>query len=107
MNYMKALKTFTASVVLACSAGSVSAGSNSNYLFLRSNTEADSMTLAFTGKPPFRNRHVLNAKRRAHAEQLNKANTERTEMSALEIKDKDKQVRKSTRKRYGHPFHRR
>lgn len=101
------IKKCAISFMLVTGASCVFAGSDSNYQYLRSHTDSEVITLAFAGKPPFKNRHILNSKRREQAQQLSKANIEKTELSALEIHEKGEQLRKSTRKRYGHPFHRR
>lgn len=77
-------------------------------LFLSNYTPAETITVAFKGKPPYRNRLQISRKRKS--ENTNSSATrgiERTEIYALEITDEVETSSKkaSTRRRHGHPYH--
>lgn len=95
---------------LSILAGSAMAEPQRGNLFLPSVTPAKMITAGFTGKPPYRNRHQFITKiKEQKAARAATENLDKTELSALEISEKDDKspiTGKSTRKRYGHPYHR-
>ena len=106
--------TFSKSLSLAAGlsilAGTALADSQVNHLFLPSNTPAETITVAFKGKPPYHNRQQVRAQRRAQeTARAEIENLEKTELSALEIDVNSEEPpvnKKSSRKKYGHPYHR-
>ena len=113
-----AFKIFGLSLGLSILASSAMADSQDDNLFLPSASSIGTITVAYRGKPPYRNRQQVRAKLNAQqdvsaklqAQQAARVkNLDKTELSALEISEKDDKspnTGKNTRKRYGHPFHR-
>ena len=95
---------------LSIIAGTALADAQPGNPFLPSYSSAETITVAFKGKPPYRNRAQHLAQLRAQqAAKAETENLERTELSALEIGDetgKSTTPSKKYRKKYGHPYHR-
>ena len=95
---------------LSLVSGIASAETLSENPFLPSYSSAETITVAFKGKPPYKNRAQHLAQLRA--QQAARAETEtleKTELSALEIGGetvKSTSKTKKYRKNYGHPYHR-
>ena len=112
------LKIFGLTFGLSILASSAVADSQGDNLFLPSVSSTETITLAYRGKPPYKNRQQVRAKLNAQQDVSAKLKTQqaaraknldKTELSALEISeidDKSPNTGKNTRKRHGHPYHR-
>ncbi len=95
---------------LSMASGIATAESQSENPFHPSYSSAETITVAFKGKPPYKNRAQHLAQLRA--QQAARAETEaleKTELSALEIGDetvKSTSKTKKFRRKTGHPYHR-
>lgn len=95
---------------LSMTTGIATAGSQTENPFLPSYSSAETITVAFKGKPPYKNRAQHLAQLRA--QQAARAETEaleKTELSALEISGesgKSTSKTKRFRRKTGHPYHR-
>ena len=110
MNNNLALKAIGLTFGMSILAGTALAETQAGNPFLPSYSRTDTITLAFKGKPPYRNRNQVLAKLRAQeAARAETENLEKTELSAMEIganADETVSTTKNTKKRYGHPYHR-
>ena len=110
MNNLPALKPFGLAFALSILASTAMAETQDDNFFLPSVSPAEKITVAFKGKPPYRNRHQVWAQRRAQkAASGETENLEKTELFALETGGNNEEspvIKKSVRKRYGHPYHR-
>ena len=118
MNTRSAFVIFGLSLGLSILASAAMADSQDDNLFLPSISSTETITLAYRGKPPYKDRQQVSAKLKAQQDVSAKLQTQqaaraknldKTELSALEISEKDDKspsIGKSTRKRYGHPYHR-
>ena len=95
---------------LSLLSGSAMSDTQTSNMFLPSYSTTEIITVAFKGKPPYRNRHQFLAKLRAQeAARTETESLEKTELSAMEIGEKANEspvTGKSLRKSYGHPYHR-
>lgn len=113
-----AFKIFGLTLGLSFIASSATADSQLDNLFLPLVSSTETITVAYRGKPPYRDRQQVRAKLKAQQDVSARLNTQqaaraknldKTELSALEISEKEDKspiTGKSTRKRYGHPYHR-
>ncbi len=108
MSKWPAFKIFGMSFGVGILASSALAAAPGDNQFVSSIASTETIIVAYREKPPYRNRGQVRARLKAQQVARTKG-LEKTELSAMEISEKDDKSPfsgKNTRKRYGHPYHR-